>query len=81
MRPKAVLIVAIELMAVMRKVLGTPKAVLIIAIELMAVVRKAVVINKRMAEGKETIGTPNAIMHTLANTKYSTGIAKENNKG
>ena len=60
------------------KVLATPKAVLIIAIELMAVVRKAVVINKRRAKGKETIGTPSAIMQTHANTKYNTGIAKEN---
>ena len=54
---------------------------MIIAIELMAVVRKAVVIIKRMAVGKETIGTPSAIMQTLANTKYSTGIAKESCKG
>jgi len=80
MRPKAVLIVAIELMAVMRKVLGTPKAVLIIAIELMAVMRKAVVVKMRMAGRKETIGTPSAIMQTHANTKYNTGIAKENCK-
>ena len=45
------------------------------------IVRTAVVIAERMAVRKETIGTPSAIMHTLANTKYSTGIAKESCKG
>ena len=34
----------------------------------------------RMAEGEENTGTPSAIMQTLANTKYSTGIAKESCK-
>ena len=57
-----------------------PKAVLIVAIELMAVMRNAVVIKMHMTGRKETIGTPSAIMQTHANTKYNTGIAKENCK-
>ena len=47
------------------------------------IVRLAVVIALvavRKAERQNKIGTPNAILQTLANTKYSTGIAKESCK-
>ena len=55
------------------------------------IVRKAVetvckaldmaIVAVRKAERKDIIGTPNAILQTHANTKYSTGITKKSNKG
>ena len=51
-----------------------------VAIERMAVMRQ-IASRMRTYVGKEKIGTPNTIMQTHANTKYSTGIAKESSKG
>ena len=51
---------------------------------LSTIVRKAVemaIVAVRKAERNNIIGTPNAILQTHANTKYSTGIAKKSSKG
>ena len=72
--------VPIELMAVisvMRKAVTT----ILATVAVLNIVRKAVVNTMHKAGSKGTIGTPIAIMQTHANTKYSTGIAKESCKG